>query len=968
LTNANLTPERFLRLFRRLILATWIVPAFFGMGFLLFIRMFTLEEFFLIQTRPLEPLFVLAFVLGSYLYFRRFARPILAYLERPEASRLTPALDRMRRFPLHYWVLFLAYLVSAPTVVITAAQIYSDFVPQPLDWFRIHLVALIVSIIVGLPIFFMTLDLFGQALGSVKLERPHVTIGTKVFLIGALVPLLIDTMLVQYYWTRTGYFTTETFSVWLVLELLAIAGSLVFVRSFGQSLRPLAGVLDSGQTSGKIDISGLVPQSTDELGVLSAGYSEILHELRVRNDLLELRNRVLRENGVGATLNRTINTVLAVSQQVVAGDVVVVLLHDRKAAALVAVAQTGRGYREEGHFRIPLAELPHVGADRVFRQGEPLGVDDVVGDSRVSAILSTQLGARSMLANPLVINSEAIGVLVTVSKTAERPYAARDRILLEGLAQEAALAIHTQSLERQRAERDAHIRLLLDSTAEAIYGVDLEGRCTFVNRACVTMLGYGDESELLGRYVHELVHRPPGECATDHEHDHAGHWAAPRPESRHGDDHVHWRADGTSFPAEYWTHPIYRDGEITGTVAAFVDISERRQAEEALLRSEERYALAQRAANIGSWELTVADRGVFLSDTGTSMFGLVPKQFGGTFEAILARLHPDDREMLAAAVEAVIRGEGDLGLRCRIVRPDGDVRWFAASGRLFGLDSGGETRLLGVIQDITDRVTTEQELEQHRNRLEELVAERTRALTAVNKELEAFSYSVSHDLRAPLRAIDGFSQALVEDFGAQLDGEGQEYLRRVRTAAQRMGLLIDDLLSLSRLTRRELREDHVDLSAIAQEVVGELQRAAPHRKAIVEIAPGLHARGDAGLLRAMLQNLLGNAWKFTAKTELARIALGRADGERSGVGTFFVRDNGAGFDMRHADKLFGAFQRLHRADEFEGSGIGLATVKRILQRHGGRVWAEGEPDNGACFYFELPDGRGAARNHGALAT
>jgi light-regulated signal transduction histidine kinase (bacteriophytochrome) len=302
------------------------------------------------------------------------------------------------------------------------------------------------------------------------------------------------------------------------------------------------------------------------------------------------------------------------------------------------------------------------------------------------------------------------------------------------------------------------------------------------------------------------------------------------------------------------------------------------------------------------------------------------------------------------------------------VRPDGDVRWLAASGRLFGLDASGEHRLLGVIQDVTDRVNAEQELERHRNRLEELVAERTRELTAVNRELEAFSYSVSHDLRAPLRAIDGFSQALVEDFGAQLDSDGREYLRRVRAAAQRMGLLIDDLLSLSRLTRRELREDHVDLTAIAQEVVGELQRTAPHRRAVVEIAPGLHAHGDPGLLRAMLQNLLGNAWKFTAKNELAHIALGRTAGKKPGIGTFFVRDNGAGFDMRHADKLFGAFQRLHRADEFEGTGIGLATVKRILQRHGGRVWAEGEPDNGACFFFELPDGKGAAPKDAALAT
>lgn len=235
--------------------------------------------------------------------------------------------------------------------------------------------------------------------------------------------------------------------------------------------------------------------------------------------------------------------------------------------------------------------------------------------------------------------------------------------------------------------------------------------------------------------------------------------------------------------------------------------------------------------------------------------------------------------------------------------------------------------------------------------LEERVAERTFELVAVNKELEAFAYSVSHDLRAPLRGIDGFSQALLEDYADRLDAEGQDYLRRVQAASQRMGGLIDDLLNLSRVTRGEMHRETVDLSGLAQMITSEIQQREPERQVEFVIADGLVARGDARLLQVVLENLLGNAWKFTAKHPRARIEFGvtRHNEKRE----YFVRDDGVGFDIAYADKLFGAFQRLHSATEFEGTGIGLATVQRIIRRHGGRVWAEGAVEEGATFYFTL---------------
>lgn len=237
--------------------------------------------------------------------------------------------------------------------------------------------------------------------------------------------------------------------------------------------------------------------------------------------------------------------------------------------------------------------------------------------------------------------------------------------------------------------------------------------------------------------------------------------------------------------------------------------------------------------------------------------------------------------------------------------------------------------------------------------LEQRVTERTAELQAANQELEAFSYSVSHDLRAPLRAIDGFSQAVIEDYAARLDDQGKDYLNRVRTATQRMGHLIDDMLALSRVTRAEMRRETVNLSALAADVFAELQKSEPKRKVDWHIEPGLIAVGDDRLLRLALVNLLGNAWKFTARQPQPHIEFG-AIRNADGTTEFIVRDNGTGFDMAYAGKLFSVFQRLHTVAEFPGTGVGLAIVQRIIHRHGGQVRGVGMPGQGATFYFTLP--------------
>jgi len=283
---------------------------------------------------------------------------------------------------------------------------------------------------------------------------------------------------------------------------------------------------------------------------------------------------------------------------------------------------------------------------------------------------------------------------------------------------------------------------------------------------------------------------------------------------------------------------------------------------------------------------------------------------------------------------------------------EGALRTYLSTKSVWRDAQGNVIGLIVLARDISDRKRAEQDIRELNENLERRVTERTAELEATNQELESFSYSVSHDLRAPLRGIDGFSQALLDRYADQLDDKGKHYLQRIRVGTQRMGELIDDLLKLSRVTRSEMQRTQVDLSALAMEIAAELQRTQPERQVEWAIASGVVANGDARLLRILLENLLNNAWKFTSLHLLTRIEF-NVILEDDAKTVYFIRDNGAGFEMAYVNKLFGAFQRLHSQTQFPGTGIGLATVQRIIHRHGGRVWAEGAIEQGATFYFTL---------------
>jgi PAS domain S-box-containing protein len=400
-----------------------------------------------------------------------------------------------------------------------------------------------------------------------------------------------------------------------------------------------------------------------------------------------------------------------------------------------------------------------------------------------------------------------------------------------------------------------------------------------------------------------------------------------------------------------YTPVLNRQGVPDGLIGLALDDTERWQAHQELARHRDHLEelVAERTARLAE-QARIIDE-IHDAVVTTDLDGVITswnlgaeRLFGYRSEEVLGRsvalLHLNEeilREQITLPLLAAGRHELEVSLR----RKDGSDLVGHLSLALRRGPTGEPAGMIGYTVDISER-----------KRVERVLERRTRELEAAYRELESFSYSVSHDLRGPLRAVDGFSQALSEDYGDSLDGTAAHYLQRIRGGAQRMGQLIDDLLQLSRVTRSELRIEPVDLSAIAAEQTELLCAASPERRVEVTITPGLTARGDGRLLRTLLQNLLENAWKFTGRRPLARIEVGcttTPEGE-----AWFVADNGAGFDMRYADKLFGPFQRLHRMDEFEGTGIGLATVQRIINRHGGRVWAQARVDEGATFYFRLP--------------
>jgi PAS domain S-box-containing protein len=545
------------------------------------------------------------------------------------------------------------------------------------------------------------------------------------------------------------------------------------------------------------------------------------------------------------------------------------------------------------------------------------------------------VGMHSALFAPLRVEGRSIGLVVVGRyRTGNLPLDEHDLSLASGIADHAALAIaNARSFERLRESRvsEATFRGLVEAAPDAVVIANRDGKIVLVNSQTERLYGY-TRDELVGQRIEMVLAErfregfpsrlegyltDPVICAMGS-----------------GNREIYGRRkDGSEFPLEF-TVGLMKGAEGTLVCGSIRDISERKKTEE------QRFALA---ALVESSDEAII--GKTLEGIVTSWNAGAERLFGYPAVEMIGRpislLVPPDRGR--EEFQILERVAGGLVERLDTVRLCKDGRTVDVSATISPVrDSTG--KLIGmskVARDITAR-----------RRAEEALAHAKDAADAASLELEAFSYSVAHDLRAPLRGMNGFAQVLLDGYGGKLDAEGQDSLQEIMLNAKKMGDLIDGLLSLARLTRSELRRRPVDLSSLVRAVARQLAVAEPGRVVEIVVQDNLTAEVDETLARALLDNLLGNAWKFTSKASAARIEFGVADGR--GGRAFFVRDNGAGFDMAFAGKLFAPFQRLHTSDEFPGTGIGLATSQRIVHRHGGRIWAEGAVDAGATFYFTLP--------------
>ncbi|HET9906552.1 MAG TPA: PAS domain S-box protein [Anaerolineales bacterium] len=587
---------------------------------------------------------------------------------------------------------------------------------------------------------------------------------------------------------------------------------------------------------------------------------------------------------------------------------------------------------------------------------EPVLVEDALTDSRTNKDIVGQLGNRTIVNVPIVLMDRHLGAFgtgsfgeegVRVPTTVQLEY-------LRSLASHMAVTIdriHLLTERRQSEEQIAYQAYLLENVNDAVIGSDENTLIRFWNQGAERIFGWKAE-EVLGRSAREVLRSEM--INTDRETvlkklAEQGRWRG---------EAALYRKDGTKVIMEVSSITL-RDthGLLTGYVSVNRDITDRKhiEAEIRKLNTEleqrvvERTAAFSQANSLLQMMLDHMPDQIYFKDAQSRFIRNSRSQataLGLNDPADIVGksdfdFFPHAQQSFEIEQEIMRSGTPIVNQEELVRWPDGTETWVSTTKVPLRDQAGDIVGTFGISRDISERKRAELALQKAKLELE-----------AANKELEAFSYSVSHDLRAPLRSVDGFSQAILEDYGDILPADGREFLERIRSATQRMDRLIDDMLNLSRVTRAPLKSAPVNLTKLAEDIAAELRQYDTNRNVNFVIAQNLRSNGDPRLLQIVLENLMRNAWKFTSKRELGEIEVGAR--EENGETVYFIRDNGAGFDMTYANKLFGAFQRLHAMTEFPGTGVGLATIQRIIHRHGGRVWAVGVVDQGATFSFTLP--------------
>jgi len=599
------------------------------------------------------------------------------------------------------------------------------------------------------------------------------------------------------------------------------------------------------------------------------------------------------------------------------------------------------------------AELRYVYVNKAYADWYGRSKADIIG-KRVGDLLDEEVFRRSLPHYEMALSGNPV---TFENKTIDKN--GRERIvsvsivphfrgeMVQGFFSSIMDVTDRKEAEEALRESEERYRSLFENSIMGISQVLPDGRLIAANTSYAKMYGYANVEEMLV----EVSHVGQQLYANPAEREEVLRILIEKGVMKPKEIAV-VRRDGTCFTVLVGAREI-RDsnGNLLYYQAGHIDITERKRAEHELHENEKRYRMAQAIGHVGSWEYNLRTTQFWGSDEAKRIYGFDPAQTDFSTDEVECCI-PERKRVHQALIDLIETGK-TYNLEFEIhPRDSAEPKIIASIAELQRDEHGDPLRVVGVIQDITERKRVEVEIRILNEELEQRIKERTSQLEAVNKELEAFSYSVSHDLRAPLRSIDGFSETLLEDYERILDDQGKDYLVRVRRAVKRMDQLIEDMLKLSRVTRAEFKYEKIDLSALVMNVAETIRQNNPQQAVGLFIQENVAVRGDSNLLRIAVTNLLDNAWKFTGRVVNPRIEFGIT--VKDGETIYYIRDNGAGFDMTYADKLFGAFQRLHGADEFPGTGIGLATVKRIINLHGGHIWAESEIQKGTIFYFTLP--------------
>jgi PAS domain S-box-containing protein len=621
-------------------------------------------------------------------------------------------------------------------------------------------------------------------------------------------------------------------------------------------------------------------------------------------------------------------------------------LADPTIGKIIPAAQAGKtsGYLEKF---ITVLNDPNQGLNQIekdLQKGQRCLFNDLDNDSSLSFLRPEidELGFRSSVALPLQVSGIWRGLINLYSS--EPGFFDDDELrLLDEMAMDLSYAMefNDQDVERRRAEenlkqREEIYHTLVEQASDGIFLANQDGYYIEVNSAGLRLLGYTRE-EILQLSMRDVTKHSPVEPIRFKELKEGKTLLSEREMIR---------KDGSLLPVEISARKL-PDGRLQGIVR---DISERKRVEETLRKSQFLLNETQRITKVGGWEFDLLTNKITWTDEVYQIHGVSKEYDPGSADEDIQFYAPEDQSRISKAFrQAVEKGE-PYDLELRLKNAHGTRIWVRTIGEV-EYREGKIVRVFGNIMDITERKLAEEEIRNLNAELEQRVARRTQELEAANKELEAFAYSVSHDLRAPLRAIDGFSRIILDDYAEQLDAEGKRMLNVIRASTAKMDRLIIDLLAISRATRIEMNFSLINMTALVNLIYQEISAPTVREQISFSVLSLPDAHGDATLLRQVWTNLISNAIKYTMPMQERQIEVGSY--RENDMNVYYVKDNGVGFDPNYTHKLFGVFQRLHKSEDFEGTGVGLAIVQRIIQRHGGKVWAEGLLNQGATFSFTL---------------